>query len=189
MVRNFDLKVQGIDVSRNMVALAQEKCNAYGLQDQVVFTQGDCLELKLTEQFDAVYSRDVFLHIHEKSRLFSVLHDSLRHEGVLFFTDYCWGDPPRNPEFEAYVRERGYCLHTLAEYRELVEAAGFTQVHCEDLSDQFVQILRTELNSIESMEMTESARSKLSASWRSKLAHCEAGHHRWGLICGVKSGH
>ena len=188
MAREFDLMVQGIDISQNMVELAREKCKAYSLEDSVVFTQGDCLDLKLSEQFDAVYSRDVFLHIHQKPRLFTLLYNSLRPEGQLLFTDYCWGLPPRNPEFEAYVADRGYCLHTLDEYQELVRNAGFTQIECEDLSAKFVQILRSEMITIQDLDIAESLRSKLTASWQSKLAHCETGHHRWGLIRGVKPG-
>ena len=81
MAREFDFRVDGIDLSKNMLAIARRKLDAYGLSARVSLQWGDCLELEPGADYDAVYSRDVFLHIHDKTRLFAVLYDSLRPGG------------------------------------------------------------------------------------------------------------
>ncbi|MDK1025690.1 MAG: methyltransferase domain-containing protein, partial [Gammaproteobacteria bacterium] len=145
MARQFGLYVDGIDLSKNMLALASAKLSAYGLSDRVKLEWGDCLELDRPEYYDAVYSRDVFLHIQDKKRLFSTLNTSLRPAGQLLFTDYCCGQKPWREDFSAYVEDRGYCLHTLPDYTELISQAGFERVAYRDLTHRFIDILQSDL--------------------------------------------
>lgn len=188
MARRFGLVVDGIDLSKNMLEMANEKRVAYGLEERVNLVQGDCLELNRPSRYDAIYSRDVFLHIEDKARLFSVLKRSLRPDGRLLFTDYCCGERPWDPEFEAYVKDRNYCLHTLPEYVDLVAAAGFEQVEYRDLTSRFTEILQSDLDKIVSLDLEESVRIKLERNWQSKLVHSRAGDHRWGLVTAVNPG-
>ncbi len=180
MAREFGFEVDGIDLSRNMLALAQRRLAAQGLEDRVALRWGDCLELEPREDYDAIYSRDVFLHIHDKPRLFATLAAALRPQGVLLFTDYCCGPGPWAADFAAYVEEREYCLHTVDEYAALLEAAGFVQVESEDLSARFIEILQAELARIDTLDCEPAQRKKLRQGWRQKLARARAGDHRWG---------
>jgi phosphoethanolamine N-methyltransferase len=186
MARDFNLFVDGIDLSKNMLELANKKLNDYKLSDHVSLEQGDCLELDRPNRYDAVYSRDVFLHIHDKTRLFTVLKRSLHPGGYLLFTDYCCGPTPWASEFAAYVTNRGYSLHTLQEYVGFVSAAGFEQVEYEDLTSRFIDILKSDLERIAGLELDETTRSELEQSWRGKLARSKSGDHRWGLFTAVK---
>ena len=81
MARDFGLRVDGIDLSKNMLALARQKLEAHGLGDSVSLQWGDCLELDCEDRYDAIYSRDVFLHISDKAGLFRVLYAALRPGG------------------------------------------------------------------------------------------------------------
>ncbi len=186
MARDFDLLVDGIDLSKNMLDMAAEKLSAYDLTDRVSLELGDCLEMDRPEFYDAIYSRDVFLHIADKVRLFSVLHLSLKPGGKLLFTDYCCGEKPWADAFSAYVEDRGYNLHTLPEYALLISDAGFTQVESLDITARFVDILQLDLKKIDSLELPESVRSQLKQSWLGKLERSQSGDHRWGLFSGVK---
>jgi hypothetical protein len=51
-------------------------------------------------------------------------------------TDYCTGDAPPSPGFQAYVTLRGYKLVTPAVYGDLIRAAGFEDVVVEDRTTQ-----------------------------------------------------
>lgn len=187
MAREFDLLVDGIDLSKNMLAMAEQKLAAYGLSDRVSLEQGDCLQLDRPEYYDAIYSRDVFLHIADKARLFSVFYASLKSDGKLLFTDYCCGERPWADEFSDYVEDRGYSLRTLPEYAELIVDAGFTQVESLDITDRFVEILQADLIKIGKLELSESAREQLKQSWLGKLDRAGSGDHRWGLLSGLKT--
>ena len=188
MAQKFGLLVDGLDLSRNMLALAVKKCAAHELTDRVVLERGDCLELDRPEFYDGIYSRDVFLHIADKARLFSVLNRALRPGGKLLFTDYCCGERPWGEEFAAYVKERGYCLHALPEYAQLIADAGFVQVTRYDLTARFIEILQADLEKISGLELPESVRDGLEQGWRAKVARVRSGDHRWGLFTALKSG-
>ena len=186
MAREFGLRVDGIDLSKNMLAIASRKLDAYGLADRVGLRWGDCLELEGGADYDAAYSRDVFLHIHDKARLFGVLYASLRAGGKLLFTDYCCGPEPWDDEFAAYVADRGYRLHEIDEYARLIAAAGFDNVEGEDATARFVEILEGDLQRIEGLEMDSDARDHLHHSWQQKLERARAGDHRWGVFTARK---
>lgn len=128
MATEHGAHVHGIDLSTDMVALADQKCREQGLQDLVHFEQADCLDMTVSQAYEAVYSRDVLLHIEEKARLFQILRTALVPGGRLLFTDYCKGEGESSAEFDAYVAERGYYLYTLAEYTECLRRAGLDAV-------------------------------------------------------------
>jgi phosphoethanolamine N-methyltransferase len=129
MAAEFGLRVDGIDLSKNMLRLANAKLAANGLSDSVNLQWGDCLELERENVYDAVYSRDVFLHIQDKSRLFTTLENALQPGGKLLFTDYCCGPKPWDDDFGDYVKDRNYSLHTVDEYAGIISDAGFRQVN------------------------------------------------------------
>ncbi len=186
MAREFGFLVEGIDLSRNMLSLANAKLAAHALRERVNLKYGDCLELDRVEHYDAIYSRDVFLHIADKRRLFAVLHAALRRAGKLLFTDYCCGEPPWTEDFAEYVRRRGYDLRTLPAYAQLISAGGFEAVVYRDLTDRFIEILNADLERIASLGLDEAEREKLAHSWRGKLERARSGDHRWGLFTAVR---
>jgi phosphoethanolamine N-methyltransferase len=186
MASEFGLRVDGIDLSRNMLALAEQKLASNGLSDRVTLQWGDCLELEAREQYDAIYSRDVFLHVADKSRLFARLHAALRPGGNLLFSDYCCGPQPWSAEFRDYVAGRGYSLHTVAEYAELIAAAGFEQVGASDETARFVKLLQAERDRIDALSLPADERDHLKQSWQGKIQRSGAGDQRWGLFSAVK---
>jgi len=188
MARNYGLNVDGIDLSKNMLALANAKLVGQGLEGRVKLEWGDCLELERTGWYDAIYSRDVFLHIQDKARLFSVLNDSLRVGGQLLFTDYCCGPQPWAVDFVSYVEDRGYCLHTLDDYAGLISGAGFERVVYQDLTDRFIEILESDIGTIGEMDIDDVSRVELERSWLQKIKRSQAGDHRWGLFTAWKGG-
>lgn len=186
MASEFGLQVDGIDLSKNMLEIARQKQRAHGLGEQLNLEWGDCLQLDRADRYDAIYSRDVFLHIHDKARLFLVLKAALRDGGQLLFTDYCCGPKPWGDDFAAYVADREYCLHTPDEYAGLLSAAGFNRVSGEDISARFIDILQRDLERIETLDLEPSVRGKLQQSWQQKLVRSTDGDHRWGLFTAVK---
>lgn len=188
MAADFGLRVDAIDLSRNMLTLAQRKLEANGLGDSVALRWGDCLELDAVGCYDAVYSRDVFLHIADKHRLFERLYAALRPAGKLLFTDYCCGAPPWSDAFSAYVQDRAYTLHIPDEYAQLISAAGFESVVATDETARFVEILRKEAARIDTLPLDEASRAKLGQSWQQKIERALAGEQRWGLFSADRPG-
>ena len=187
MARLFDLKVDGIDLSKNMIRMAQDKLCKYELESLVSFQHGDILQLDRVDSYEGIYSRDVFLHIHDKPRLFKLLYDALKSSGKLLFTDYCCGEKPWPKDFSRYVEDRGYCLHTLSQYAELMATADFANISTIDLTDRFISILRDDLDAIAHSDLETEVKQKLGLSWREKLRRAESGYHRWGMFTAIKN--
>jgi phosphoethanolamine N-methyltransferase len=182
MASQFGLAVDGIDLSENMLSMARQKHAAKNLENRVTLEHGDCLELDRPGYYDAIYSRDVFLHISDKTSLFQVLRKSLRRGGKLFFTDYCCGEKPWSREFSDYVSSRGYDLKTVPQYAAILRTCGFTGVTGEDITRRFIEILNDDIARIAELEITQQSRLKLQAGWKQKLHRAESGDHRWGLF-------
>ncbi|MCP3953905.1 MAG: methyltransferase domain-containing protein, partial [Desulfobacterales bacterium] len=187
MAQDFGLMVDGIDLSTNMLSQALARLSRYQLASQVSFDQGNCLQLHRPETYDAIYSRDVFLHISDKKRLFAVLYAMLKPGGQLLFSDYCCGEKPWADEFSNYVKGRGYSLLTHDEYVEKISAAGFVEVKQEDTTEQFVKILEMDLENIKVLELPQTVISELKQSWRGKLRRARSGDHRWGVFTARKT--
>lgn len=182
MAQQYGVQVHGIDLSTNMLALARERCHEMGLGSQVTLTHSDILTFTPSTLFDCIYSRDVFLHIHDKVRLFQVLKGCLAPGGQLLFTDYCCGAGEKSPAFADYIHQRQYDLRTVAEYQQLLAQAGFTALRAEDRTDHFIQILQTEVDSLPSERFDPLTLADLRRSWQDKITRAQQGEQRWGLF-------
>lgn len=182
MAREHGVRVHGIDVSRNMIALARERCRTEELGGSVTFELADCLALDGSGVFDAGLSRDVFLHISDKARLFAVLLRVLKPGARLVFTDYCRDARATSAEFRDYVAARGYALATLDEYRGHLARAGFERLRAEDWTARFVDIHERELAALEGAALDADERAALARAWREKIARARRGEQRWAFF-------
>ena len=182
MAREFGAQVHGIDLSTNMIAMAVRRCREADTKNLVSVEQLDCLALTANAEFDAVYSRDVFLHIHDKPKLYNAIHRALIPNGRLLFTDYACSDRAKSAEFDKYVEQRGYHLLTIEQYVDGLTAAGFTDIIAEDRSGQLLQIHESELTTIETDPSVNAIAGDFAELWRTKIARIRSGEHRWVMI-------
>ena len=188
MAREYQARVTAIDLSADMIRFARERCREYELDDLIEFVHGDCLDVDAHEHYDAVYSRDAFLHVHDKSRLFAVLLRALKPGARIMITDYCAAPPPWSAGFAAYVQQRNYDLHDVDAYARLLSDAGFDDVRAHDLSDAFRDIHDSELARLSHAQIDEADREALRLAWQTKLARIRAGEQRWGMFAARRPG-
>ncbi|HEX5689683.1 MAG TPA: methyltransferase domain-containing protein [Roseiflexaceae bacterium] len=186
MAQRFGAQVQGVDVSSNMLRVAEVRSRQAGLAHAIHFAQADILDYDPPVEYDLAHSRDVFLHIHDKARLFGKLMQCLRPGGRLLFTDYLCGADAPSEEFAAYVRARGYHLVDVDSYRTLLERAGFVVERAEDRTDEFIAILERELAGLPSSRLPAHERDELAESWRAKIRRAQNGEQRWGVFVAQK---
>ncbi|PON79129.1 S-adenosyl-L-methionine-dependent methyltransferase [Trema orientale] len=135
MAENFGVEVVGIDLSINMITLALER--AIGLKCSVEFEVADCTKKQDPDNsFDVIYSRHTILHIQDKPALFRSFYKWLRPGGKVLISDYCKspGTPPI--EFSKYITQRGYDLHDVQAYGQMLRDVGFEDVIAEDRTAQ-----------------------------------------------------
>ena len=189
MAEMFDFTVDAIDLSHNMVAIAKERINEFPtLVDQVHIWQGDCMTLTDSDAYQGIYSRDVFLHIKEKSSLFAVLFRALDKHGVLLFTDYCCSKGPWDTTFSDYVERRGYHLRTVEQYESLLRKSGFEVMMANDVTESFIRHCEEELKRIQALDPNNTARQELGDDWIRKISRARESNQRWGLFMARKPG-
>ncbi|KAI1898360.1 hypothetical protein AGOR_G00071520 [Albula goreensis] len=188
MARTFGVEVIGMDLSSNMVEIAMERAVKENLPS-VQFEVGDATKIIFKEDsFDVIYSRDTILHIDDKLDLFRHFYSWLKPGGKVLISDYCCGEKPWSPEFQEYVKQRGYILYTPPQYGKFLEQAGFSRVRAEDRTSQFMQVIQMELEKAEAMreeyieEFSEEDYNAIVTGWKEKLQRCEKGDQRWGLF-------
>jgi len=188
LAEEFEAEVVGIDLCLGLVNEANRRCSERGLTDKVRFLDMDSLDIDFNGEFDAIVSRDVFLHIDDKPQLFNLLFQALKPGGRLMFTDYCCGSRPWPLTFRVYMETRRYTLHTISEYRQFLEEANFQSISAQDLTPLFSDTLRRELASMDSAEgLSWTSKLAMPLAWKAKLRHCRLGAHKWGLFQAVKA--
>ena len=189
--------VLGLDLAKNCIDIAQERYTKNN--SNVSFKVADAIEFSKelpVESFNLIYSRDALLHIASKDLLFSRLLNITKVGGKFLFTDYCAA--PRDTwssEFETYVAERGYTLHTVEEYKKILEKAGWLVERAEDTTDWFIEVLKDEISKMTSTSRREEFLSKFSEKelddllkgWEEKVVRSSKGEQRWGLFIATKA--
>ncbi|XP_038878463.1 phosphomethylethanolamine N-methyltransferase-like isoform X2 [Benincasa hispida] len=192
MAENFGVEVVGIDLSINMISLALER--AIGLKCPVEFEVADCTKKVYADNiFDVIYSRDTILHIQDKPALFRSFYKWLKPGGKILISDYCKSSGIPSPEFAEYIKQRGYDLHDVKSYGQMLEEAGFSNVVAEDRTDQFISVLQRELNTVEKEkeafihDFSEEDYNDIVGGWKAKLNRCWCGEQKWGLFIAHKT--
>ncbi|KAM4721574.1 uncharacterized protein WCC33_007861 isoform 2-T2 [Rhinophrynus dorsalis] len=192
MAKTYGVEVLGMDLSSNMVEIAMERA-VKEKTPLVQFEIGDATRRIFPDaSFDVVYSRDTILHINDKGALFRRFYSWLKPGGKLLITDYCCGERPWSPVFQEYVKQRGYILYTPQEYGQFLENVGFVNVQALDRTEQFVQVLNTELKRTQDIKkefienFSEEDYKYIIDGWKEKLHRCNLGDQRWGLFYAEK---
>ncbi|GMN46230.1 hypothetical protein TIFTF001_015420 [Ficus carica] len=191
MAENFDVEVVGIDLSINMISLALER--AIGLKCSVEFEVADCTKKEYPENsFNVIYSRDTILHIQDKPALFRSFCKWLKPGGKVLISDYCKSPGTPSLEFAKYISQRGYDLHDVEAYGQMLRDAGFEDVVAEDRTDQFIKVLQRELDVVEKekdefiADFSEEDYNEIVGGWKAKLIRSTSGEQKWGLFIAQK---
>ncbi|KAJ0232496.1 Phosphoethanolamine N-methyltransferase 1 [Hirschfeldia incana] len=189
MAETFDVHVVGIDLSVNMISFALER--AIGLNCSVEFEVADCTTKTYPDNsFDVIYSRDTILHIQDKPALFKKFFKWLKPGGRVLITDYCKSAETPSPTFAEYIKQRGYDLHDVQAYGQMLKDAGFEDVIAEDRTDQFVRVLRRELEKVEKekeefiSDFSQEDYNDIVGGWKAKLERSD--EQKWGLFIANK---
>lgn len=191
MAGKYDVFCHGIDLSVNMVLIALERASE-AKKSKVSFEIADIMTCDLRPNFyDVIYSRDTILHIEDKLTLFKRFQEMLKPGGRLLITDYCRAAQEPSPDFAAYISQRGYHLHPVQEYGQILSDAGFYDVSAEDRTWQMETSLQKELDRTKQdkdkfvSEFSENDYDDIINGWQNKLERLN--EQKWGLFTAVKT--
>merc|ERR1711962_1636497 len=162
MARRFGVDVYGVDLSKNMIGIAEDYRSQPELiepevKHRVQFYVEDAISMDYPFQFyNVVYSRDTILHTKDKLDLFNK-----------FF-------------------------NTVKDYGKILEEAGFVDVKAVDTTDLMMDMLKTELEKFKDNkaafveEFSEEGYNYIKQGWEEKIERCGEGDQVWGCFSGVK---
>ena len=147
LARRWGARVTGIDLNPDRVAGARRLSAAVGLSGLVRMIRGDAQKLPFRARaFTAVVSQEGLLHVPDKAAALAECWRVLLPGGRMAFSDWIAtgrlgdGERRRLDEWMAAVT-----LQTIDGYRSLLARAGFVAIGVEDLSVEWVAVLRRRL--------------------------------------------
>lgn len=189
MAQQYGVAVHGVDLSVNMVLLALERAFTQHKNSKVSFEIADVTTCEVKDgSYDVIYSRDTILHIQDKPALFRRFMKMLKPGGKLLISDYCRAPQAPSEGFAAYIKQRGYDLHPVADYAAMLQAAGFVEVVGEDRTWQFRECLAREREMAVHeraafvKEFSQKDFDYLMQGWQDKLERVAEGEQCWGLF-------
>ena len=126
MARTYGAQVMGIDLSDNMLEIANEHKMTMNekIQNLVSFRFLDATKACFGEgEFDVIYSRDAIMHIADKDMLYAKIFNWLKPGGMVLVSEYVHGRnyPNLSTEYIEYLKDRGYQLVTAQEYGNILK--------------------------------------------------------------------
>lgn len=147
IARRWGARVTGLDLNPERAAGARRLTARVGLARLVRMVRGDAQSLPFgARAFTAVVSQEGLLHIPDKGRVLAECGRVLLSGGRIAFSDWIGtsrlGDSERRrlEEWMAAVT-----LQSIAGYKALLARAGFGAIDAEDLSAEWIGILRRRL--------------------------------------------
>jgi ubiquinone/menaquinone biosynthesis C-methylase UbiE len=160
MARRWGARVTGIDLNPDRVAGARRLSAAVGLGRLVHMVRGDAQILPFRARvFTAVVSQEGLLHVPDKAGALAECRRVLLPGGRIAFTDWIAtarlgaGERRRLDEWMAAV-----ALQSIEGYKALLAEAGFVAIAGEDLSVEWVAILRRRLEMFRGLKADTVAR-------------------------------
>jgi len=195
MAERFGVNVYGIDLSTNMLAIADKYRRKMDpeVKYRVQFHLDDALKMEYPKEFfDVMYSRDAIMHIQDKLTVYKKVFSTLKPGGTLLVSEYATGDKELTKDFLDYVADRDYQLVTVKKYGEILEEAGFVNVEAKDVTDLMMEMMDMELEKFEKMkdefiaEFSEKDFKDIKEGWLIKMERCKRGDQAWGLFTAQK---
>jgi SAM-dependent methyltransferase len=160
LAQRFGCHVTGIDLNRGRCGAGHRLSQLVGLSRRVVMVSGDAQSLPFrTGAFMAVVSQEGLLHVPDKAAVLGECARVLAPGGRIAFSDWIAtsrlqdGERRRLDEWMAATT-----LQSIPDYQALLARAGFTGILAEDLSTEWVVILRERVRMYRAMREDTVAR-------------------------------
>ena len=147
LAANAGCKVTAMELQGDLNDVARSLTQRCQLEDKINHLQGDFLTETLPDdQYDAIVSWLVFLHIPEREKLFNRCLSATRSGGKLFIEDFS-----KRTEFTEQEKndlaQKVYCTYvpTAEEYSTQLEGAGFKDIQVTDMTDRWQEFVSSRL--------------------------------------------
>jgi len=146
-------RMTGVDATKAVVELGQQRCKQAGLADRIQFALSDVCGSGLEDSSaDFVWGEDAWCYVVDKNKLIAEAARIVRPGGVIAFTDWVEGKGLSQPEAERFLRFMKFAnIQSIAGYRDLLKANGCEVLAAKDTGrfspciDLYLNMLGTQL--------------------------------------------
>jgi phosphoethanolamine N-methyltransferase len=192
-------EVIGIDVEEQLIEAARERISRQGLGGRIRFQMVEPGSLPFPDRsFDAIFSKDAFVHIADKPALYREVIRVLIPGGSMIAADWLWADGAESSAVVQAWLSKGplkFVFTTPAEAFRTMQQAGFINVSVIDRRHLLQQSNREEIKLLEGVDQErlatlvgkEMAASRL-ASARGRQNALDSGYLIPSHLSGWRSG-
>lgn len=141
-------KVRAFEIQREMCWIGESINSAVGLSHLVPMEQLDILSCKESNCTDLIFSLLCFLHIKDKSRLFTNCKRMLKPKGIIVIEDYFKLTTFTEEEcnlLSSMVSSVTNDMHSQSEYIGSLKSSGFTNIQFEDMTEKWKSFVTNRL--------------------------------------------
>lgn len=134
LARTYGCQVTGMDLLEYQCNQATRRSREEGLDHLIEIHQGNAMEMPFPNAtFDVVWGQDAWCHVPDKGRLIAEAARVVKGGGLIAFTDHLATEQISDEMRELMNTLACPNLETLAGYRGLLEAQGFSVLSQEDI--------------------------------------------------------
>jgi ubiquinone/menaquinone biosynthesis C-methylase UbiE len=140
LVKNFKVRMAGLDGTTTMIRKATERTATEGLADKITYKLGDVTAIPFPDKtFDFVWGEDAWCYVVDKGKLIAEAVRVLKPGGTLAFTD--WIEGPNGLTDQEAERINRFMKFPYMEsrkgYEHLIQSNGLKLVESADLTEEF----------------------------------------------------
>lgn len=189
--------VTGIDVEPLVIQRAKELASKRGLSDKTKFELVSPGPIDFEdESIDLVFSKETFLHIPDKEKLFENIFRMLKPNGIIAAGDWMRvDDNPPSPQMKAYIEAEGLDMYmcSLERYESILKNTGFKDIQIRDRNNWYLEKSKKEIIELRG-PLYQAAIDAIGPEetdgaiqiWEKLIGVLEIGEHRPGHFTAVK---
>jgi len=173
-----------------MIDAANRKLEGQSTQvkDNVKFQVVDADNMDFEEAtFDAVFCKDAFLYVAEKSKVLSQILKWLKPGGRLLLIDHMRGSNKVDDQtLREFCEGRHWHLRTIEEQKRLIDKSGFTDTSACNISQEFLLYMETSADGIHKKQKFTREEKQYHAMEDQKIAWCQDQLLSWAVFTARK---
>ncbi|MCX6583120.1 MAG: methyltransferase domain-containing protein [Candidatus Aminicenantes bacterium] len=124
--KQFKFKITGVDFNLKEIQECHRRLIAEDLEDDITLLCSNVLDLKSVGKFDIIWSEDSFSHVPDREKLFRIIYDSLKDDGLFVFSDLVKTSSIASTEIDSFAKVWFlWEIESIQSYQRLFDEVGF----------------------------------------------------------------